>query len=465
MTISFSGLGSGLPIDEWITALCSSKQATIDNLTAKQTTLQTKSSTLNSLKSLYSTLETTATKWTDSLLGPTSDLFSKVTVKSSEDSKENKAITATVTNLSTPSEFDITVESLASQTSTVTDKNDAWKNASNKLSELGFSGKGTLSINGTDITVSDDMSVSELVYKIGNSGAGVNAYLKGGQLVLENKEYGAKEMTISGDFADAVGLSKTENQTIGDNAVYTINGEQKTASSNSLDSSDTGIIGLSIELNSVTTDPVTLRISREADESGVKTALDEFVSAFNSVISKTDSATAVGGDLNGESSLNYIRNDLRTLITSNVGSGKYKSLADIGITTGAVGASVDADTSQLVIDEEKFKAAFEADPDAVKELLVGSTEKGTTGLMQELQTSLKPALDSQSGYFKARSDSLSSELSNIASNIENKNSALETYKANLTKKYTNMDLMIAKLNQQFSQLQSTLSSLFPSSDD
>ena len=125
-------------------------------------------------------------------------------------------------------------------------------------------------------------------------------------------------MTISGDFADAVGLSKTENQTIGDNAVYTINGEQKTASSNSLDSSDTGIIGLSIELNSVTTDPVTLRISREADESGVKTALDEFVSAFNSVISKTDSATAVGGDLNGESSLNYIRNDLRTLITSNV---------------------------------------------------------------------------------------------------------------------------------------------------
>ena len=465
MTISFSGLGSGLPIDEWIEALVSSRQTTIDNLTEKQTQLQTKSSTLNSLKSLYTTLETTATKWTDTLLSPTSDFFSSVKVTSTEDGKDNPAISANVTNLSTPSEFDITVESLATNTTTVTDKNDAWKNASNRLSELGFSGKGTLTINGTDISVSDDMSVSELVYKIGNSGAGVNAYLKGGQLVLENKTTGAQEMTVSGDFADAVGLSKTENQTIGDNAVFTINGEQRTSSTNSLDEADTGIIGLSIELNSVTSEPVTIRISREADEEGVKSTLDEFISAFNDVISKTDSATTVGGDLNGETSLNYIRNDLRTLITSNIGSGKYKSLADIGITTGAVGTSVDADTSQLVIDEEKFKAAFEADPDAVKELLVGSQEKGTTGLMQELKTSLVSALDSQNGYFKARSDSLNSEISNVTSNIESKNEQLETYRANLVQQYTNMDLMIAKLNQQFTQLQSTLSSLFPSSDN
>ena len=362
-----------------------------------------------------------------------------------------------------PAEFDITVESLASKTMTRTDKNDAWKNASNKLSELGFSGKGTLNINGTDISVSDDMSVSELVYKIGNSGSGVNAYLKGGQLVLENKEFGAKEMTISGDFADAVGLSKTENQTVGDNAVYTINGEQKTASSNKLDSADTGIMGLSIELNSITSEPVTLRISREADKTGVKTALEDFVKAFNSVISKTDSATATGGDLNGETSLNYIRNDLRTLITSKVGNGQYKSLADIGVTTGAVGAGVDSDTSQLVIDEEKFMAAFEANPDAVKELLVGSTEKGTTGLMQELKTALKPALDSQGGYFAARNTSLNNEISNLTTNIEKKNAQLETYTANLQKQYTYMDQMIAKMNQQFTQLQSTLKSLFPTS--
>lgn len=464
MSISFSGIGSGLPIDEWIDALVSTRQSSITTLQTKQTALETKSSTLNSLKSLYSTLESTATKWTDTLLGPTSDFFSKVSVKSSEDGKENKAVTATVTNLSTPSEFDITVQQLASQTKTVSDKNDAWKNASNRLSDLGFSGSGTLNINGNDISVSDDMSVSELVYKIGNSGAGVNAYLKGGQLVLENKESGAKEMTISGDFADAVGLSNADNQTVGDNAIYTINGEQKTASTNSLDSSDTGIMGLSVELNSVTTDPVTLRISRTSDEAGVKSAIDEFLSAFNSVISKTDSATAVGGDLNGESSLNYIRNDLRTLITSNVGSGKYKSLADIGITTGAVGAGVDADTSQLVLDEEKFKAAFEADPEAVKELLVGNAEKGTTGLMQELKTAMTPALDTQNGYFKARGDSLNSEISTMSSTIETKNSELETYKANLQKQYNYMDQMIAKLNQQFTQLQSTLKSLFPSSD-
>lgn len=461
MGLSFSGLGSGLPIDDWIKALVKIKQDKIDILSTKQKDLETKKTNLNSLGGLYTAMQSSATKWMDTLLGPSSDFFNSVSVSSSEDGKENKSIIANVTNLSTPSEFEIEVKSLATQTKVSTDNNDAWKKSTSKMSDLGITNETTLNINGKEIAVKPDMTVDELVYKIGNSGAGVDAYLKGGSLVIENKETGQKDVDISGDFADKVGLSDAANQKMGSNAVYVINGEEKESSSNKLTSADTGVVGLSLDLKSTTTSPVTIKIARTSDEAAVEKAMNEFITAFNDVISQTDKQTKIGGTLNGENQLVSIRNSLRTMVTEPTSSGKYKSLADIGITTGAPGMGVEADTSQLVMDKEKFKAAFEADPDAVKALLVGDTQNGTKGLMQNIQAGLEPALNVTNGYFKARGDSLNSELSNMGDTINKKNSELEVYQANLQKKYTAMDLQIAKLNQQFEQMKQQMATLFP----
>lgn len=463
MSIQFPGLGSGLPIDDWIKALVKVKQDKIDVLTTQQKALQTKSTNLSDLNKLYSTLQSSATKWMDTLLSPSSDFFSSISVSSSEDAKENKSLSASVTNLSTPSEIEIEIQSLATQSKTHSDQNNAWKKSTSKMSDLGITEEQTLTINGTDIKVKPDMTVDELVYKIGKSDAGVDAYLKGGTLVLENKEFGEKEIEVSGTFAQSVGLDNVANQTLGSNANYTINGEAKVASTNKLTSEDTGIVGLSIDLKSTTTSPVSLKISRTSDEKGVEEALDAFVKAFNDVIAQTDKQTKVGGTLNGENQLVSIRNSLRSMIMSQGSDGKFKSLADIGISTGAPGADVSADTSQLVFDKEAFKKAFEADPEAVKTLLVGDPSKGTKGVIQNLETALKPALDTTNGYFKARGDSLNSELSNMANNIDKKNQELATYQAKLQKQYNYMDLQIAKLNQQFDQMKQQLATLFKDS--
>ena len=58
MSISFSGVGSGLPIDEWITALVKIKQDKVDALSKDQEALQKKQSTLNTLKSEYNAIKT-----------------------------------------------------------------------------------------------------------------------------------------------------------------------------------------------------------------------------------------------------------------------------------------------------------------------------------------------------------------------------------------------------------------------
>ena len=112
MSISFSGVGSGLPIDEWITALVKIEQDKVDSLTKDKEALQKKQTTLNTLKSEYSAVQTATQKLTDSLYGAGSDIFSKVNVSASDTS----VVTATVTQYATPSSLDLEVFSLATAT-------------------------------------------------------------------------------------------------------------------------------------------------------------------------------------------------------------------------------------------------------------------------------------------------------------------------------------------------------------
>lgn len=472
MSISFSGVGSGLPISDWIDALVEVEQAKIDTLTAQQKVLQEKSNTLNTLSSTYSAVKSATQTFTDSTLGALSDIFSKVDVTTSDAS----IVTATVTQASTPAVIKLKVEQLA----TATERRsygpddlpaDIFTNTSMRLEELGDVRTGSFSINGAVINVSPSMTVDSLIYTINNStNANVRAHVEDGQLVLTSTSEGDEPIVvqeINSNFVNLAGLHDDNYQTLGQNAKFTINGVEKEASSNRITSEQTGIIGLSLELLSVTEgdDPIEITISRQDDADSVLEALQTFVTNFNKAIADTDTETAVGSDLHAENQLVLIRNNLRTMITAPLStSNVYKSLADIGITTGDPGLDVSADTTQLVIDEEKFYEAFRTNPSAVKALLVGdiTAAEGSaerTGVMQQVQEQLQTALDSQYGYFSARNTSLNSEMSNLSDKIAKKEDALEVYREKLTKQFNYMDQMIAQMNAQFSQMQQQLSSI------
>ena len=551
MSISFSGVGSGLPIDEWITALVKIEQDKVDSLTKDKEALQKKQTTLNTLKSEYSAVQTATQKLTDSLYGAGSDIFSKVNVSASDTS----VVTATVTQYATPSSLDLEVFSLATATKKQSYEHDALRTSSNKLSELGVTTSGNFEINGATIIVTPDMTIDSLIYQINNSSqANVKASLSKGHLVIESRDNGAKEIEITGtdlvdgthNFAELLGLQDTstsrstdkldgltsgsvtladlgvtkdsavfkineaeititsdmtvddfisavnsssagvtaalddgrlvfenkagntepitfggdnvtdtkslsqllgldDRMSFGSNAEYSIDGIRKTASSNILSSDDTGILGLSLELLTTTDgEPVTLDIERDYDSEAPLTALQEFVDAFNKLIKDTDTNTdgENGGILTGENNLVTIRNNLRSMITSPIDNpGVYRSLA--------------------VIDKDKFIEAFEKSPASVKALLVGDNTGGTTvtGIMQEVQEKLKPALDAKGGYFTARSESLSSQISNLSDKIDKKQEYVYTYQERLTKQFNYMDQMIAQMNAQFSQMQQQLKSI------
>ena len=574
MSISFSGVGSGLPIDEWVKALVQVEQDKVDSLTDQRDALTDKQNILNSLSSEYSAVQSATLTFTDSLLGAGSDIFSKVSVSASDTS----VVTATVTQFATPATIELEIESLASSSIKTSEYNEALKDSSKKLSDLGVTTAGNFQINGATINVTPDMTIDSLVYQINSStSANVKASLKNGRLVLENREAGTKQVEVTGtdlvdgthNFAELLGLDKTSsaqnskkndllntgsttlaelgveqdgniningtainittdmtvdefisavnssdagvtasvqngimvlentdgsNDPIdmngsnvagsrnfaelmgftsyndsGTNAVFYLNGDRKESTSNSVSSDVTGILGLSLDLLTTTDgDPITVEISRDYDSEEPLTALQTFVEAFNKIVTNTnlytdsDSTEKNGGILSGENNLVRIKNSLRTLVTSTVeNSGQYKSLADIGITTGAPGLDVSADTTQLIIDEEKFLDAYEKDPASVKALLVGDNSSGTTqeGLIQKLQTQLEAATDRTSGYFAARSDSLASQISNMNDKIDRKQEYVYSYQEKLTNQFNYMDQMIAQMNSQFTAMQQQLASI------
>ena len=85
MSISFSGLASGLDTSGWVDALVSVKQEKITSLQKELKAIQTSKTTLSDTKSTFNALRTALEKLTDKKFGGTFDLFSQNSAKSSDE--------------------------------------------------------------------------------------------------------------------------------------------------------------------------------------------------------------------------------------------------------------------------------------------------------------------------------------------------------------------------------------------
>lgn len=77
MTISFSGLASGLDTSSWVEALVSVKKQEVTALETKLKGYQTTKTTLTDTRSAFSTLRSAIEKLTDAKFGGSFDLFRK----------------------------------------------------------------------------------------------------------------------------------------------------------------------------------------------------------------------------------------------------------------------------------------------------------------------------------------------------------------------------------------------------
>ena len=166
-----------------------------------------------------------------------------------------------------------------------------------------------------------------------------------------------------------------------------------------------------------------------------------------------DEAISSEGELHGETTLKLLRNQLRSYMTSSdLGATVFKNLSAIGISVSDASANNISTTTESIInltfDKEAFLDAYDADEDAVKALLIGSSNN--TGIFTKVENLLESSLQSVGGYFASAESSYKREISRIDTKIVNATKDIERYRERLENKFASMDLLIANMQQQYS---------------
>ncbi len=309
---------------------------------------------------------------------------------------------------------------------------------------------GTLTVNGAAISYNTSTdTLSSIVTKINASSAGVTASLDrtNDKLVLTARTGGAAYMSITdtGPLAAALNLAPgtTNAQAVGQQAKVTIDGQSYYSDSNKVTGALTGvtITALAQGTSTITVTP---------DTSGVTSAVQELVNAYNSLADKLDALTAnpangTKGALAGDLEARSLTLNLRRTLTASTGTGTFRSLADLGVTSGAVGSAVGS-TSRLSLNATKLAAAIEQDPTSVADIL-----NGTSGLLAPLTTAVNNWTKT-GGRLSTSADSITSQLSLLSS----RQTALQE---RIDAKTAALEARFSRMEQTLSQLQSTQKSI------
>ena len=340
---------------------------------------------------------------------------------------------------------------------------------------------GTFKIGNAEFTIDDTTTLSSLISQINVSEqANATAYWDSvdGKLVIKSRTTGAALVNIeagTSNFTDIMGLTKStwadadsdgnedigvstaqvtkinvSAQEVGQNAQFSINGTYYTSSSNTVGSDVTKIKGVTINLKGVSEEGETT-LTIERDKETVANAVSDIVDAYNVLIENVDKELAKDAALGDQTTLRYVRNQIRSLMTSSLpGTGVFRNLHSIGITLNAATAGdISTDSiNKLTFDKTKFLDAFNADKDAVKDLLVGTD--GNLGIFQRIENVVESAVASNSGYFASAERSYNSKISTLDNKIKKAQNAVERYRERLEAKFASMDLLISNMQNQYS---------------
>lgn len=242
-----------------------------------------------------------------------------------------------------------------------------------------------------------------------------------------------------------------------------------TSSTNTLDSV---VRGVTIDLKSVSEDPVEVTISR--NNSNIEEKINEFVEAYNGVLETIerydnyDPETERRGALFGDSTAARIRNQLiRDIQGAATGvEGEYQFLFQVGVRIGS--------GTRLEFDRDRFRSALEDDAVNVADLFganrlepkepveiapgvtVADTEDTFTrlGVAEQIERLVESFTSSVDGLITRRDDTLNSSIELQENRITRINESLEVKRTKLQREFLAMERTIAMLQTQSSALTS-----------
>lgn len=457
MAITSTGLGSGLEVENIITQLMALEKKPLTSLQTKASTIDSKISAFGTVKSQLSTLSDAVTALSKA------STWSAKTVSSSNATAVSAAV-ANGTNASVSS-FSVTVSQLArTQSISSAPVSTGATVGSGTLSfSLGTWGdgatpaftQGTAAAVSVDIAATDTMA--DIASKINKAGAGVTATVlkdvSGDRLMMRSSVTGEAagfRVTASGDSvgldalsfdnpAAAAGMAANPIQ-YGQNAKAAINGVEIESPSNTLAET---LPGLTLTLSQVTTAAV--EITATTDTSGMRTAVNTFVTAYNAMnqmlnsATKYDATTKTAALLQGDATTTGLQAALRSLVGSPSGGGALQYLSDVGVSIARDGAG------NLAVDTVKLDKALK-NPDAVQQFF--SAEAGAddsaTGFATRFAAFTQAAIGAD-GTLTVKTDALDVQKKANTKDQERVSDRLSLTETRLRKQYTALDTQMSKL--------------------
>lgn len=242
---------------------------------------------------------------------------------------------------------------------------------------------------------------------------------------------------------------------------------------------DDVVNGISVELTKEHkgTDHSVLRITRDDDD--IFKGIDEFVKAYNELITKVeeetryDAKTKVKGNLNGESAITGIRSILKNILNFTAGSG-------VSVSISSYGFSFD-DDGKLKIDEKVLKEKFKEDPelaiaffkggeftvggseiakrDANGKVIegeferIGGTKKTIDGLFTQFSDAINKMITGSSSTLKSYEQSLKDDYKRVEEDKKSQQERLDQRMEATKNRMNAFDAMISKMTQAQQTLQ------------
>ncbi len=462
-TITSAGAGSGIDLESVISASVAAKKTQLQQpITTKKTNTQITLTGVGQLKSAISTFDTTLAKlstpgaFNKRAINITQDTDDPILKISSNTDASNGQYNVTVNKLATTSKIEGTfassTSSLITEDGTLTisagdgneftvdvKKGDTLQQIRKRINNA----SDNFGLTANIVNTSDGKA--KLVIDSGVTGAGNDLKISGSTTELKMFEADTSSATaVSGS-----SMSRTQQST---DAEIDVDGNILTSDTNTFKDKVQGLDITVLRVSDKDSDGnlKSNKVDITTDKSAIKTLVQEFVTAYNTLIDKCTELgkrnTIVGGesqDDGGALAGDSMPRSIRTLMANTVMEPNSEMTGINSIFQ--VGIKMDND-GKLSVDSDKFDDALDDNYEQVVALFSG--ENGVAG---KLQTSLKEYTKT-GGLISQRQDQLNSDLRDLSSREATAADQLEKYEANLRAQYGSLDTLLAQMQSSASYL-------------
>lgn len=460
-TISSLGVGANLDLASLLTQLQTAESQPLVALQAKAKSYTTKLTAYGTIQGALSTLQTAAKKLGD----PT--LFQSVTGTPTV----SGILAASATDSSAAGNYTIDVKQLAqAQTVISAGQVDTKTPIGNGTITIDFGQVTGGTLNATtgqytgatftadasqpakSITIDPNNNTLEGIRNaINNASAGVTASIVNdgsgapNRLVLTSSTTGEKSsmrISVAGDAPlqnllnnDPAGTQNLKQTSVAQNALLNVNGIDVTSQTNTVKEA---IQGATLTL--VNTGKTGL--SMKENTAGVKSAITDFVNAYNTLQSTAKTLTSYDADTNtaaalvGDSTLRNLQTRIRQALTTPQagGTNDMKVLTEIGVAFQKDGT--------LAIDSTKLDKALSTNLKGVANLFSSAT--GSTGGYGKQIDAL--VTDLNTGALKVASDGVTSTIKELDTQYDAMQLRVDSTVARYKAQFTQLDVMINSMN-------------------